>query len=78
LADRAQEIFRIPSRVGVPKDMYGLADILFNPAYATSVGLLLWGARHGAENNWQQRRYWENFSGMARRLLFRMKRVFPR
>jgi cell division protein FtsA len=77
LADRAKEIFRIPARVGVPKDMYGLADILFNPAYATSVGLLLWGARHGAENNWQQRRYWENFSGMVRRLLFRMKRVFP-
>ncbi len=77
LAARAQEIFRIPSRVGTPKGMYGLADILFNPAYATSVGLLLWGSKHGPEQNWRQGRHWENFGGAVRRLLFRMKRVLP-
>lgn len=41
----ARDIFRLPVRIGVPKDIYGLADILYNPAFATSVGLLLWGAR---------------------------------
>jgi cell division protein FtsA len=41
----AREIFRLPVRIGIPKDIYGLADILYDPAYATSVGLLLWGAK---------------------------------
>jgi cell division protein FtsA len=76
LAARAQEIFHIPARVGVPKDTYGLAEMLLDPAYATSVGLLLWGVQHGAERKWQQRRYWENFGGMVRRVLFGAKKVF--
>jgi cell division protein FtsA len=31
--------------VGKPQDLHGLTDVLENPAYATSVGLLLWGMR---------------------------------
>lgn len=45
----ASDIFRLPVRIGVPKDVYGLADILYDPAYATSVGLLMWGARRYSE-----------------------------
>lgn len=41
----AAGIFRMPVRLGIPKDIYGLADVLYNPAYATSVGLLIWGTR---------------------------------
>jgi cell division protein FtsA len=41
-----QEILQMPVRVGIPKGMYGIADTLYDPAYATSVGLLLWGAKH--------------------------------
>jgi len=41
----ASEIFRMPVRIGVPKDVYGLADVLYDPAYATGVGLLIWGTR---------------------------------
>jgi len=41
----AEDVFRIPVRVGAPQDVYGLADILYDPAYATAVGLLRWGAK---------------------------------
>ncbi len=44
----AEQVLRMPARVGVPQGLYGLSDILANPAYATGVGLLHWGlhARH--------------------------------
>lgn len=45
----ASDVFRMPVRIGVPKDVYGLADILYDPAYATAVGLLMWGARRYSE-----------------------------
>ncbi|HIC89446.1 MAG TPA: cell division protein FtsA [Anaerolineae bacterium] len=47
LKELSQEIFELPVRVGMPRhgDVTGLADELRSPAYATSVGLLLWGMR---------------------------------
>ncbi|MBF8264926.1 MAG: cell division protein FtsA [Dehalococcoidia bacterium] len=45
----AADVFRLPVRVGIPKDVYGLADILYDPAYSTAVGLLIWGARRYSE-----------------------------
>jgi cell division protein FtsA len=41
-----QDMLQLPVRVGTPADLQGLADVLESPAYATSVGLLLWGIRH--------------------------------
>jgi cell division protein FtsA len=35
----------MPVRVGAPRGLRGLVDVLNDPAYATSVGLLLWGLR---------------------------------
>lgn len=40
-----QEILDMPVRVGAPRGLRGLVDVLNDPAYATSVGLLLWGLR---------------------------------
>jgi cell division protein FtsA len=37
-------VLRMPVREGVPKRIYGLADALNSPAYATSVGLLQWAS----------------------------------
>ena len=39
----AAEVFRTPVRVGTPTGIYGLADQISTPAFATSVGLLKWG-----------------------------------
>ena len=37
-----------PVRVGRPHDLEGLTDTVRHPAYATGVGLLLWGLRNAA------------------------------
>jgi cell division protein FtsA len=42
----AQQVLHLPVRVGTPHDLQGLTDVLESPAYATAVGLLLWGLRH--------------------------------
>jgi cell division protein FtsA len=42
-----QRVLQLPVRLGTPHDLQGLTDVLESPAYATSVGLLLWGMRHG-------------------------------
>lgn len=44
--DLARQVLRLPVRVGTPQDFQGLTDGLESPAYATSVGLLLWGMRN--------------------------------
>jgi cell division protein FtsA len=46
IAELAETITRMPVRVGRPMNLLGVADVLDNPAYATSVGLLLWKMRN--------------------------------
>ena len=46
ILDAAGQILDLPARLGSPLGLYGLADSISRPAYATSVGLLLWGLRH--------------------------------
>ena len=41
-----REVMQLPIRVGHPHDLHGLTDTVQGPAYAASVGLLLWGMRH--------------------------------
>jgi cell division protein FtsA len=42
-----RDMLGMPVRIGVPTGLTGLADSIDTPPYATSVGLLRWGARHG-------------------------------
>jgi cell division protein FtsA len=44
-----QAALDLPVKVKLPREISGPADILYDPAYAVSVGLLLWGARHRGE-----------------------------
>ncbi|MBU2008228.1 MAG: cell division protein FtsA [Chloroflexi bacterium] len=73
----AQDIFRLPVRAGVPKDVYGLADILYDPAYATTVGLLMWGAKKSAREELPRRRR-ERVGKVFRRFFFRARRAMKR
>jgi len=41
----ARQVLNMPVRIGTPHDLQGLVDVLSSPAYATSVGLLLWSQR---------------------------------
>jgi len=38
-----REVIGLPARVGRPSQLQGLVDTLTSPAYASSVGLLMWG-----------------------------------
>ena len=40
-----REVLKMPVRVGAPLNVYGISDQLSDPAYATAVGLLLWGMK---------------------------------
>ena len=46
VVELAEEIFHMPVRVGYPQTVRGLNDIVRNPIYATSVGLLQYGMEH--------------------------------
>jgi len=50
VVELAEEIFHMPVRVGYPQWVKGLNDIVRNPIYATSVGLLQYGAEHQVES----------------------------
>lgn len=42
MVELTEQMTGLPVRVGVPQNLYGISDTLLDPAYATSVGLLLW------------------------------------
>ena len=42
----AEEILHTPIRIGVPDGITGLTDTVSGSAYATGIGLLLWGQRY--------------------------------
>jgi cell division protein FtsA len=44
-AQLGREVLKMPVRVAGPSGVGGLTDHLLTPAYSTSLGLLLWGAR---------------------------------
>ena len=50
LDELVRDMLGMPVRIGIPTDLTGLADSLDSPPYATGVGLLRWGARHGLSN----------------------------
>jgi cell division protein FtsA len=45
----AEEIFRMPVRLGLPRYVTGLVDVLRNPIYSTGIGLLLYGRQQQLE-----------------------------
>ncbi|MFC2048108.1 cell division protein FtsA [Chloroflexota bacterium] len=66
-----REILQLPVRVGTPTNIYGITDALCDPAYATSVGLLLWGAKHEGSPEWKR-----GFGASLRRLVSRIQNLF--
>lgn len=50
IAELAREVCQVPVRVGKPRGVAGLGDLVSGPAYSAAVGLLLWGARTGGSS----------------------------
>jgi cell division protein FtsA len=46
VTDIAESVFDLPTRLGTPRGISGLTDVVNNPMYATAVGLVLYGARN--------------------------------
>lgn len=40
-----EEVFHMPVRLGIPRDITGLVDVIRNPIYSTGVGLLFYGLK---------------------------------
>lgn len=51
LIELAEDIFRMPARIGIPQYVIGPAEVVRNPAYATGTGLLLFGQRNRANRD---------------------------
>jgi cell division protein FtsA len=66
------DAFRAPCRIGVPHNIHGLTDVLYDPAYATSVGLLLRGTMAEESDSKSHR------PSQLRRWFFRAKRSLSR
>jgi cell division protein FtsA len=69
----AESVFSLPTRIGTPQGLRGLADVVNNPMYATGVGLVLYGARH---QQTEKRKFRIRDRHIFNRLMNRMKRWF--
>ncbi len=54
LIELAEEVFHMPVRLGMPRYVSGLSDVVRNPIYATGVGLLLFGEKHRSKGTINQ------------------------
>ena len=72
MATLGRELLQLPVRIGIPSSLPGISDSLCDPAYATSVGLLLWGAKNSGRQMWRSR----GFGTALRRLAFRITGLF--
>lgn len=67
----AESIFNLPVRLGRPRGISGLVDVVNNPMYATGVGLVLFGARKSTHKKFRIRD-----SNIFNRVMAQMKRWF--
>jgi len=72
LAQLAEAVLRMPVRIGQPLStgIYGILDILNDPAYATTLGLILWQVegKKGSEISVKRRGIWGTTGNLFRRL----------
>jgi len=50
MIELAEEIFHLPVRLGVPKYLGGLSEVVKNPIYSTGVGLVQFGHANQSES----------------------------
>ena len=73
LDELGQSMLRIPVRKGRPMSsgLYGISDILHDPSYATTLGLILWQVRGKEGSTFKETR-----AGAWRSLMTLMRRLF--
>jgi cell division protein FtsA len=68
------DVLKMPVRIGKPLKIYGITEQLNDPAYATAVGLLLWGMKPKSDVKVKQ----NLFGGGIFNFMFRIKSLFSR
>ena len=72
LDELGESMLRIPVRKGRPLStgIYGISDILNDPAYATTLGLILWQVRGKEGSTYREKRTgtWSSFMNLVRKL----------
>jgi cell division protein FtsA len=71
VTDIAESVFDLPTRLGTPRGISGLTDVVNNPMYATAVGLVLYGARNQPKKKFRIRD-----TNIFNRVMIRMKKWF--
>jgi cell division protein FtsA len=73
MPDLAEEILGLPVRRGTPRGIGGLVDVVRNPAFATGVGLVLYGAKQLGQDSFKRR---QDRPGLGHRVKDWFARVF--
>ncbi len=71
MPEMAEQVFNLPTRLGYPKGVTGLIDVINSPMYATAVGLILYGL-----NNEPERKFRIRDENIFNRVTGRMKQWF--
>ena len=72
--DLGEQIFGLPTRIGYPRNVTGLKDVVNSPKFSTAVGLLRYGAER--ELSGQKKFSVRNETGIFDGVLARMKKWF--
>ncbi len=67
MVELAEEVFHQPVRLGIPRNISGLVDVVSNPIYATGVGLLQYGY-HSREQRRAELLSTQSFKGLFGRM----------
>ena len=71
IAEIADQVFQLPTRIGYPQRISGLVDVVSGPMFATAVGLVLYGMEHQP-----QRKFRIRDGNIFNRVTLRMKSWF--
>ncbi len=71
IAEFAESIFNLPTRMGKPRGISGLVDVVNNPMYATGVGLVIYGAKNQSAKKFRIRD-----ANIFNNIMTRMKKWF--
>ncbi|MCD4754355.1 MAG: cell division protein FtsA [Deltaproteobacteria bacterium] len=55
IAEIADQVFQLPTRIGYPQRISGLVDVVNGPMFATAVGLVLYGMEHQPQQKFRIR-----------------------
>jgi cell division protein FtsA len=68
LTGGTEQVFNLPVRRGLPKDITGLVDVVNSPMYATGVGLVMYGVNHASGTQFRR-----GSGNVFNKLLYSMK-----